>query len=128
MNENGDYDDRISDEGSIHNEDTDGEENLEEEYLEGEFLEEASLEIDPESAKLRDSLRTWLNHIKVARSNSLLAILRKASSLSAFSSLTQNVRTLLKAPVNVSQQITKVPGGGEMWYQGVECCFQHYFR
>nr|XP_049466988.1 uncharacterized protein LOC125908330 [Anopheles coluzzii] len=55
LNENGDDDDRISDEGSIHNEDTDGEE-----YLEGEFLEEASLEIDPESAKLRDSLRTWM--------------------------------------------------------------------
>uniref|UniRef100_A0A182HYY5 Transposase domain-containing protein n=1 Tax=Anopheles arabiensis TaxID=7173 RepID=A0A182HYY5_ANOAR len=128
LNENGDDDDRISDEGSIHNEDTDGEENLEEEYLEGEFLEEASLEIDPESAMLRDSLRTWLIRIKAARSNSLLAILRKASSLSAFSSLPQDVRTLLKAPVNVSQQITKVPGGGEMWYQGVECCFQHYFR
>uniref|UniRef100_A0A182ULS5 Uncharacterized protein n=2 Tax=Anopheles merus TaxID=30066 RepID=A0A182ULS5_ANOME len=135
LNENGDDDHRISDEGSIHNEDTDGEEYLEEEYLEGEFLEgefleEASLEIDPESAKLRDSLRTWLIRNKVARSgsNSLLAILRKASSLSAFSSLPQDVRTLLKAPVNVSQQITKVPGGGEMWYQGVECCFQHYFR
>uniref|UniRef100_A0A182TPL3 Uncharacterized protein n=1 Tax=Anopheles melas TaxID=34690 RepID=A0A182TPL3_9DIPT len=130
LNENGDDDDRISDEGSIHNEDTDGEEYLEEEYLEGEFLEEASLEIDPEIVKLRDSLRTWLIRNKVARSgsNSLLAILRKASSLSAFSSLPQDVRTLLKAPVNVSQQITKVPSGGEMWYQGVECCFQHYFR
>ena len=89
LNENGDDDDRISDEGSIHNEDTDGEE-----YLEGEFLEEASLEIDPESAKLRDSLPTWLIRNKVARSgsNSLLAILRKASSLFAFSFLSQDVR------------------------------------
>ena len=104
-----DDDDRISDEGSIQNEDTDGEE-----YLEGEFLQEASLEIDAESAKLRNSLRTWLILYKVARSgsNSLLAILRKASSLSAFSSLPQDVRTLLKAPVNVNQQITKVPGRG----------------
>uniref|UniRef100_A0A182XPF6 Uncharacterized protein n=1 Tax=Anopheles quadriannulatus TaxID=34691 RepID=A0A182XPF6_ANOQN len=94
------------------------------------FLEEASLETDPESAKLRDSLRTWFIRNKVARSgsNNLLGILRKASSLSAFSSLPQDVRTLLKAPVNVSEQITKVSGGGEMWYQGVKCCFQHYFR
>ncbi|XP_040174439.1 uncharacterized protein LOC120906662 [Anopheles arabiensis] len=135
LDENNTDDERASDEGSIHNEDTDGEEYLEEEYLEGEFLEaefleEASLETDPESAKLRDSLRTWFIRNKVARSgsNNLLGILRKASSLSAFSSLPQDVRTLLKAPVNASEQITKVPGGGEMWYQGVKCCFQHYFR
>ncbi|XP_041763187.1 uncharacterized protein LOC121588820 [Anopheles merus] len=52
LDENNNDDERASDEGSIHTEDTDGEEYLEEEYLEGEFLEaefleEASVETDP---------------------------------------------------------------------------------
>uniref|UniRef100_A0A182RJZ9 Uncharacterized protein n=1 Tax=Anopheles funestus TaxID=62324 RepID=A0A182RJZ9_ANOFN len=97
---------------------------------EEQILEEEITEINPESSKLRAALRIWFICNKVSRSgsNNLLSILRNVSSLSAFSSLPQDVRTLLKAPVNVSQQIVAVPGGGQMWYQGVECCLQHYFR
>ncbi|XP_052901537.1 uncharacterized protein LOC128309187 [Anopheles moucheti] len=120
-----DIEEYISDEASILNDDCD-----EGEWFEEEYLDEEISEIDSEGLKLRDSLRTWIIRNKVSRnaSNNLLSILRNVSSLSAFSSLPQDVRTLLKAPVNVSEQIVAVPGGGQMWYQGVECCLQHYFR
>ncbi|XP_049294405.1 uncharacterized protein LOC125769642 isoform X1 [Anopheles funestus] len=97
---------------------------------EEEILEEEITEINPESSKLRAALRIWFirNNVFRSGSNNLLSILRNVSSLSAFSSLPQDVRTFLKASVNISQQIVAVPGGGQMWCQGVECCLQHYFR
>ncbi|XP_053661741.1 uncharacterized protein LOC128710904 [Anopheles marshallii] len=118
-------DEYISYEASILNDGCD-----EGEWFEEEYLDEEVSKIDSEGLELRDSLRTWFIRNKVSRnaSNNLLSILRNVSSLSAFLSLPQDVRTLLKAPVNVSEQIVGVPGGGQMWYQGVECCLQYYFR
>uniref|UniRef100_A0A182NE24 Uncharacterized protein n=1 Tax=Anopheles dirus TaxID=7168 RepID=A0A182NE24_9DIPT len=115
-----DDDDCPSDTGSICNED------YEEEYLEDEEEEEDSSDVDPHTAKLKKSLRYWFIRNKISRraGNELLSILRNDASLN----LPQDVRTILKPPRSVGKLIVAVPGGGSLWYQGVQSCFQHYYR
>lgn len=107
-------------EASVLNEDSEEEEYTDVEYLEPE-------ESEPSNAtELAKSLRIWFIKNKIARNaaNELLSILRTEASCA----LPKDVRTLLKAPTRVGEQIKAVPSGGHMWYHGVESCLVHYFR
>uniref|UniRef100_A0A182PX63 Transposase domain-containing protein n=1 Tax=Anopheles epiroticus TaxID=199890 RepID=A0A182PX63_9DIPT len=110
----------IVSEASVLNEDSEEDDFTDVEYLEAEESETSN------DSELVKSLRIWFIKNKIARNaaNDLLSILRTEASCT----LPKDVRTLLKAPVRVGEQIVAVTGGGHMWYHGIESSLVYYFR
>uniref|UniRef100_A0A182PWU0 Transposase domain-containing protein n=1 Tax=Anopheles epiroticus TaxID=199890 RepID=A0A182PWU0_9DIPT len=110
----------IVSEASVLNEDSEKDEFTDVEYLEAEESETSNV------SELAKSLRIWFIKNKIVRNsaNDFLLILRAEASCT----LPKDVRTLLKAPVRVGEQIVAVTGGGHMWYHDIESSLVHYFR